>query len=328
MNSDQLRSILLRHLMETKVPAHEDNFMGFGKYSQWTYGQTAVHAPSYSAWTVEKATSESECHWRLRYAVWYQGLSRSDKLRLENITSGSEKQGGQSSRRGYPQIPSASSTGPMSTTLELGCRASLRELAGGPYQGVGGGGGVEADPGHDDQLLRQQADRQEPGQEEAEPKDDAVKTTAEVSDSESDTEGDHVQPGMQCRLPFSVAKQIGSCYEEAMVARLKELCGSRLRVLEIGGSEPGGLVSECEKQFGKGSAMWLSDWNGGDLDSQSGQESVLRTIQENMPQCIWSRPDTTPFSPLRMMNQKALNRLRGFRPNRPKPLCSMRASLE
>ena len=163
---------------------------------------------------------------------------------------------------------------------------------------------LKQDPGHYDQLLRQQADRQEPGQEQAEPKDDAVKTTAEVSDSESDTEGDHVQPGMQCRLPFSVAKQIGSCYEEAMVASLKELCGSRLRVLEMGGSEPGGLVSECEKQFGKGSAMWLSDWNGGDLDSQSGQESVLRTIQENMPQCIWFRPDTTLFSPLQMMNQK------------------------
>ena len=118
-NCDQLRGSLIKHLMETQVPASESNFLGFGKRSSWTYAETAVHAPSYSAWAVETATNERECHWRLRrYALWYQGLSRSDKMRLEQAIpypeSGKEMMG----RRGYGSNRAASSTGPASTSTE------------------------------------------------------------------------------------------------------------------------------------------------------------------------------------------------------------------
>ncbi|CAE7365343.1 unnamed protein product, partial [Symbiodinium sp. CCMP2456] len=63
---DQLRAIMLRYLMETKVPASYDNYMGFGKYSQRTYGQTLTNFPSYTEWAVKTAAEEEECHWRLR----------------------------------------------------------------------------------------------------------------------------------------------------------------------------------------------------------------------------------------------------------------------
>ena len=119
MNSDHLRSALLRYLMETQVPPHEENFMGFGKHSGWTYGETAIHAPSYSAWTVETATNEPECHWRLkRYALWYQGLSRSDKVRLESVTPAPQNKKEKDMHRGDPSSRATSSIGATSSVID------------------------------------------------------------------------------------------------------------------------------------------------------------------------------------------------------------------
>ena len=119
MNSDQLRSHLIRYLMETQVPSTEHNFVGFGKYSQWEYGEAAIHAPSYSAWTVETATNETECHWRLRrYANWYQGLSRSDKTRLAQMTPHPETNRERSEAHGHRSQRSAPSAGSTTSVTE------------------------------------------------------------------------------------------------------------------------------------------------------------------------------------------------------------------
>ena len=177
-------------------------------------------------------------------------------------------------------------------------RAHPGSLPGESHQGVGRG--ASPDP-HDGEPGQPGDDH---GQGQGEPEGSAMISEMEMCDSKSESEADPVQPGVQCRLPFSVAKQIGSCYEQAMVGSVQGLCGDRVRVLEVGGLEPSGLEMECEKMFGKGSAMWLSDWNGGDLESTAGQEYVLRTIHDMMPQCVWFRPDTTPFSPTQKMNQR------------------------
>ena len=77
---DQLRGVMLKYLMENKVPAGASNFMGFGKHSSLNYGQVITHFPSYVTWCVDTASTEGECHWRLRrFALWAQGLSKTEK---------------------------------------------------------------------------------------------------------------------------------------------------------------------------------------------------------------------------------------------------------
>ncbi|OLQ13157.1 LON peptidase N-terminal domain and RING finger protein 1 [Symbiodinium microadriaticum] len=82
-NSDQLKSSMLKYLMENKVPASESNYMGFGKHSQLTYGETLVFMPAYVEWCVTTAAEEPECHWRLRrFARWVQGLGEGEKKEI------------------------------------------------------------------------------------------------------------------------------------------------------------------------------------------------------------------------------------------------------
>ncbi|CAE7819280.1 unnamed protein product [Symbiodinium necroappetens] len=82
-NSDQLKSSMLKYLMENKVPASENNYMGFGKHSQLTYGETLVFMPAYVEWCVTTAAEEPECHWRLRrFARWVQGLGEGEKKEI------------------------------------------------------------------------------------------------------------------------------------------------------------------------------------------------------------------------------------------------------
>ena len=136
-------------------------------------------------------------------------------------------------------------------------------------------------------------------------KDDQVSSQAMGSDLESEADEDLVCPGEISALSFATAKKIGECYEQAMLSSVHALCSQKIKVLEVGGSEGSGLVHECEKHFGTGSAMWLSDWNGGDLESSRGQEFVLNAIKDHQPLCVWFRPDTSPFSPVQKMNQKS-----------------------
>ena len=180
----------------------------------------------------------------------------------------------------------------------LGDRAGCRGVTGGSPSGTRAR--AQEDPRGHEQSQHRHSD----GKEQGEPQDNPVSSDTEPSDLQDRVDGDHMQPGVQCQLPFSVAKQIGSSYEQATVASVQELCSSKVVVLEVGGCEDSGLGAECEKLFGKGSSLWLSDWNGGDLESLKGQEYVLRTIEEVQPQCVWFRPDTSPFSPFQVMNQK------------------------
>ncbi|CAE7728758.1 unnamed protein product [Symbiodinium necroappetens] len=83
---DQLRGMGLRHLMENKVPASPQNYMGFGKYSALTYGQVLTNYESYAEWCVKTSQEEGESHWRLkRFALWVQRTSRSEKVALSKM---------------------------------------------------------------------------------------------------------------------------------------------------------------------------------------------------------------------------------------------------
>ena len=136
-----------------------------------------------------------------------------------------------------------------------------------------------------------------------------MRSQEQTCESQSDAEEDEevVLPGETCALTFRGAKQIGDSYEQTMMESVHALCSQKLRVLEIGGTESSGLSQECEKHFGAGSSMWLSDWNGGDLETPQGREFVLEAIKENMPVhvCVWCRPDTRPYSPIHKMNQSS-----------------------
>ena len=165
------------------------------------------------------------------------------------------------------------------------------------------GAGVRASPTQGDGDEEQRWISQRQGQGLA--TDDQVSSQSTDCDTESEADEDLVCPGETSALSFSEAKKIGACYEKAMLSSAHALRDQKLKVLEVGGSESSGLVHECEKHFGTGSAMWLSDWNGGDLESSRGQEFVLNAIKDHMPLCVWFRPDTSPFSPIQKMNQKS-----------------------
>ena len=107
---------------------------------------------------------------------------------------------------------------------------------------------------------------------------------------------DLVAPGEFRQLPFSVSKHLGSQYEVAMMNTFKELCPQSVMLVEVGGSEQSCLVRECERMFGKGSAVQLARWNGGDLETPAGRAYVTRTIAELKPQCVWFSPDSTAYS--------------------------------
>eukprot|EP00439_Symbiodinium_sp_Y106_P022094 s4419_g2.t1 len=110
-NSDQLKSSMLKYLMENKVPATEDNYMGFGKHSHLTYGETLVMMTAYTEWCVTTAVEEPECHWRLkRYVRWVQSLGDSEKRQIQKRTQIGQRRPLQSPpRHGYSTTHSASS---------------------------------------------------------------------------------------------------------------------------------------------------------------------------------------------------------------------------
>ena len=207
-------------------------------------------------------------------------------------------QDGEGHAPGLPQQSTNVLCGSNKQCDRLGDRADCGSFPGGSHSGTRAR--AQEDPrGHEHGQQEHSG-----GQEQGESQADTASVDLEPSDSQDSVDGDHVQPGVQCQLPFSVAKNIGSRYEQAMVSSVQELCHSKVVMLEVGGCEDSGFGAECERQFGKGSFLWLSDWNGGDLESSQGQEYVLRTIKEVRPQCVWFRPDTSPFSPFQLMNQK------------------------
>ncbi|OLP83111.1 hypothetical protein AK812_SmicGene36174 [Symbiodinium microadriaticum] len=106
---DQLRAVMLRYLMEAKVPATYENYMGFGKYSHLTYGQVLTHYQSYTDWTITTAATEKECHWRLRrYAQWANGLSRTEREKIYRMASSEiESEAQRATQRGYRYRPAS-----------------------------------------------------------------------------------------------------------------------------------------------------------------------------------------------------------------------------
>lgn len=117
-NSDQLKSSLLRYFMENKVPANEGNYMGFGKHSQMTYGETLVLAPQYVDWCVKTAAEEPECHWRLRrFARWIQSLGEKEKQEITRRVQIEHRSS--PPRRGYMPASSASSNAATENRWEM-----------------------------------------------------------------------------------------------------------------------------------------------------------------------------------------------------------------
>ena len=107
-----------------------------------------------------------------------------------------------------------------------------------------------------------------------------------------------------CRLTFKVARSIGEEYDKEMVLSVQGLGCSKVRVLEVGDFDGVSVGDECEQLFGKGSALRLSSWNGGDIESLAGRASVIKVIDEVRPQCVWFRPSVSAFSPVQKLNQR------------------------
>ena len=167
------------------------------------------------------------------------------------------------------------------------------------------GGGDEAAQGDDRQQQQEPHRRLHECPQKAEPRvRDLRDPEPEVIGSLSEIAEWDPQPGAMCPLPFRTARTLGNQYEESLMSSIQEFGFGKVVLVEIGASEQSRLVTECERVFGKGSAVHVSSWNGGDLETPEGRKYVRRLIEETCPQVVWFSPDTTPYSPAQKLNQR------------------------
>ena len=115
----------------------------------------------------------------------------------------------------------------------------------------------------------------------------------------------YVASGLHSKLSFSQARNLGRHYEGAMADIVGQLSKpNRVRLVEVGCSSESRLTAECLRRFGPDSAVRLSFWNGGDIETEKGRALVKRTIEELRPDLVWVAPESGPFSPLQRTNQR------------------------
>ena len=58
------------------------------------------------------------------------------------------------------------------------------------------------------------------------------------------------------------------------------------------------------EKFGPESAVRVSHWNGGDIETKQGRELIKRQILEKRPLLVWISPECGPYSPMQNLNQR------------------------
>ena len=76
-----------------------------------------------------------------------------------------------------------------------------------------------------------------------------------------------------------------------------------MKLIGVACNEHNRLSAECERLYGKGSAMRPSWWNGGNLETQKGRHWIISTIQEVKPDLVWISPECGPYSPMQKLHQ-------------------------
>ena len=64
------------------------------------------------------------------------------------------------------------------------------------------------------------------------------------------------------------------------------------------------LSTEVERVFGKGAAIRVSNWNGGDLETPEGVRHVKKMLRQFQPMHLWISCDCSPCCPLQRLNRK------------------------
>ena len=239
--------------------------MGFGKHSSRTYGETLVMAPSYVTWCINTADEEDRPYWRLvRFANWARNVGVGQRRAIEKIV-----------RRKWPQAPEHQNGFIGSVLSELGTGRDgdhgshgRREV--GEDQSLGGRA-----PGPSEEDRGSQDEQEVSGSE------DAVGSWSDDWLAEDDA---FVALGLQSKLSFSQARSLGKNYDADMQATVAELTASQsVRLVEVCCSPDSRLSAACIRRFGPGSAVRLSFWNGGDIETQKGRAFVQKTIKELKP---------------------------------------------
>ena len=68
---------------------------------------------------------------------------------------------------------------------------------------------------------------------------------------------------------------------------------------------PNSLLSEeVERRFGKGAAIRVSEWNGGNLEVPSGVHFAKQMLRKHRPVHLWISCECSPYCPLQRLNQR------------------------
>lgn len=119
---------------------------------------------------------------------------------------------------------------------------------------------------------------------------------------ESSDEDDVSRKPISAKVLKQLEQQFCQCVEDdfSFVAN-----SNRLMLLEVCCAEDSVLTQACCDIFGPDTALRVSHWNGGDIETKQGREYVKKLIREKRPRLVWLSPECGPFSPMQHLNQKS-----------------------
>ena len=63
-------------------------------------------------------------------------------------------------------------------------------------------------------------------------------------------------------------------------------------------------MKKFERRFGKGAAIRVSEWNGGNLEVPSGVHFAKQMLRKHRPVHLWISCECSPYCPLQRLNQR------------------------
>ena len=79
----------------------------------------------------------------------------------------------------------------------------------------------------------------------------------------------------------------------------------RIFLMELACFQDSVLSSEVERRLGKGQAVRVADWNGGNLEDSKGVQYAIQVLRKYRPRHLWIACECSPYCPLQHLNKRS-----------------------
>ena len=128
------------------------------------------------------------------------------------------------------------------------------------------------------------------------------------SEPHQESQGDVSELGLEERLPEAMAARLAKEWhiqKNPYSQQFSSLVQHERPLLMELACYPNSLLSaEVIQRFGEGSAIRCSEWNGGDLETESGVKHAKKIIRRYRPLHLWISCTCGPFCPLQRLNRR------------------------